>query len=415
MRRMIHTVIFLGLVLAAPAWGLNGSVSAVHTEGFSEGQLYDSGLILRFDHSLSLGNTELRGDGRLRWNTSGCAATAAGEDCDVDPLQFDWRELYLSRNIGDWQLSAGLQQVVWGRADSLRVVDVPNPLDLRDFLLPDFNESRMSSAMIRGTGPVGQWNLEALWLPYFKPTRLAAEGTPYDLRIDRDFRDSGLETQAAARPPRNGSRGELALRAATTRGPLDIDIVVFNGYNDDAVYVLEPTGFDAVGIRPVYRRHSLVGASAAYAFESGWVLRSEAAWSPDMPYSNLIDAETIRAATFLALIGLDYQWRDWLFSAQINDRKILSLRPEMGTPEHAAIVTFSATGNTHQGKMLHRIAWTVMPQYGDGNWLQWRTSWQFDDHWQVEGNFDLLNGRDSGFLGQFSARDRLRMELRYQF
>ncbi len=415
MRRMIHTGIFLGLAFATPAWALSGSISAVHTEGFSEGEIYDSGLIARFGHDMRLGNTELRGDGRLRWNTSGCAAAAADDDCDVDPLQFDWRELYLSRYIGDWQLSAGLQQVVWGRADSLRVVDVVNPLDLRDFLLPDFNESRMSSTMIRGTGTVGQWNLEVLWLPYFKPTRLAAEGTPYDLRIDRDFRDAGLETLAAARPSRDGSQSEFALRAGTTRGPLDIDIVVFNGYNDDAVYVLESTGPDTVGIRPVYRRHSLVGTSAAYAFESGWVLRSEAAWSPDMPYSNLTAAEPIRAVTFQALIGLDYQWRDWLISAQINDRKIRSLRPEMGTPEHAAIITFSATGSTHQGKMSHRVAWTMMPQYGDGNWLQWRTSWQFDDHWQIEGNLDVLNGRDSGFLGQFSTRDRLRMELRYQF
>lgn len=417
MRRLKSTMA-LGLAVAtaaSPLSAMDGTLSVIHTEGFSEGEIYDSAVALKLKHGMDIGGNQFRGEARLRWNSSRCAAAASSQMCDVDPLQFDWRELYVSRNFGDWELSAGLQQVVWGRADNLRVLDVINPLDLRDFLLPDFNESRMSSGMLRASGPVGNWELEALWLPAFKPTRLAAEGTPYDLGIDAGFAAAGLRPLRADRSARNDGRGEFAIRAATTRGRLDTDIIAFNGYNDDAAYVLDLDNAGAPAVRPTYRRHSLAGASIAVAFDSGWVLRGETTWSPDTPYSNLAGARPLRARTYNALLGLDYQWRDWLLTAQINDRAISGWRPEMGVPEHAAIATFSANGSTHEGRMSHRIAWTAMPQYGDGNWLQWRTSWQFDDVWQIEANLDLINGRDRGFLGQFRERDRLRLELRYQF
>jgi hypothetical protein len=415
MRRLIAALGLFVAISAQPALALDGTLSVVHTQGFSEGEIYDSGLAMRLAHSMDVSGNRLRAEARLRWNSSRCAAASSAETCDADPLQFDWRELYASRDIGDWELSAGLQQVVWGRADSLRVVDIVNPIDLRDFLLPDFTESRISSGMLRASGPVGNWNLEAIWLPAFKPTRLAPEGTPYDLGIDAGFRAAGLRMLPSERPERDGGSGEYALRAATTSGRLDSDFIAFNGYNDDAVYVLDFADPSAPGARPVYRRYSLVGASIAYAFDSGWVLRGETTWSPDAPYSNLAGTRPLRADTYNVLLGLDYQWRDWLFTAQVNDRAISGWRPEMGAPEHAAIVTFSASGSSHQGRMSHRIAWTAMPQYGDGNWLQWRTGWQFDDRWQVEANLDLINGRDRGFLGQFRERDRLRLELRHQF
>src|SRR5690606_39148405 len=136
------------------------------------------------------------------------------------------------------------------------------------------------------------------------------------------------------------------------------------------------------------------------------VLRGEAVWSPDMPYSNLAGPVPIRASTTCWLLGADYQWRDRLLSGQVSDRVIPAWRAEMGVPERAAVVTVSATGISHQGRMAHRFAWTVMPQQGDGQWLQWRSSWQFDDRWQIEATIDLLDGHHAGFFGQFRQRDR---------
>ncbi len=48
----------------------------------------------------------------------------------------DLRELYLTWAGDDWQWRLGQQQIAWGRGDYFRLVDVLNPLDLREFLLP---------------------------------------------------------------------------------------------------------------------------------------------------------------------------------------------------------------------------------------------------------------------------------------
>ena len=39
-------------------------------------------------------------------------------------------------------LSLGKQQVVWGKADGVFITDIVSPLNLTEFLLPDFDEIR---------------------------------------------------------------------------------------------------------------------------------------------------------------------------------------------------------------------------------------------------------------------------------
>ena len=48
--------------------------------------------------------------------------------------QQDWlRELYVDTNAADWDLRLGKQQVVWGTADGIKLLDMINPTDWREF------------------------------------------------------------------------------------------------------------------------------------------------------------------------------------------------------------------------------------------------------------------------------------------
>lgn len=401
--------------VALPAQAFNGSVSVVGSQGRG-GDAYERGVTVKIAHQASLGGgVQLRAEGRYRYNAAACDDRWSDATCDAYRSDADWRELYLSRDVGSWQLSAGLQQVVWGRADNLRVFDLVNPLDLRDFVLPDLGEYRIATPMVRALGTAGGWTVEALWQPYFTPHDYAASGSAYDLGLDARFAATGLATRDARRPRRDGSAGEAGLQLSTTRGSLDISLLGYTGYNDDPVYALELDDPAQPAVRGQFRRHATVGAGLAYAFDGGWVARGEATWSPDAPVSDLGGTAPRRAATANLLVGLDYQWRDWVLSAQASDRHIASWDAAMATTERAAVLSVSATGSSHAGRMSHRLAYTVMPQAGDGAWLQWRSAYQFDDHWQVEANLDLLDGADTGFFGQFRERDRLRLELRRQF
>ena len=48
--------------------------------------------------------------------------------------QQDWlRELYVDTKAGDWDLRVGKQQVVWGAVDGIKLLDMINPTDWREF------------------------------------------------------------------------------------------------------------------------------------------------------------------------------------------------------------------------------------------------------------------------------------------
>ena len=122
-------------------------------------------------------------------------------DRDLNELRFrefndhwDWlRELYLSATIptfkgrNELNLRIGRQQVVWGRTDLFRVLDVVNPIDFgRQNIYAEFEDSRIPQGMINAEyrlGPVAFFedlNFQLLYkFEDFRPHDLGQGGEPY--------------------------------------------------------------------------------------------------------------------------------------------------------------------------------------------------------------------------------------------
>ena len=60
-----------------------------------------------------------------------------------DFFQAELRELYLEIVYEDFDFRFGRQQVVWGESLGLRILDVINPQDFREFILDDFIDARI--------------------------------------------------------------------------------------------------------------------------------------------------------------------------------------------------------------------------------------------------------------------------------
>ena len=65
-----------------------------------------------------------------------------------DSLNLRLRELYLDLYFNNFDLRIGKQQVVWGKADGVFITDIVSPLNLTEFLLPDFDEIRTGIQII---------------------------------------------------------------------------------------------------------------------------------------------------------------------------------------------------------------------------------------------------------------------------
>ena len=60
-----------------------------------------------------------------------------------DTADAELREFYIDGHIGPAFVRLGKQQVVWGQADGLRVLDVVNPFSFREFIWPDPQDRRI--------------------------------------------------------------------------------------------------------------------------------------------------------------------------------------------------------------------------------------------------------------------------------
>ncbi len=123
-------------------------------------------------------------------------------DMDTDDLRFpdfndnlDFiRELYVEGSIptgstSEWFFRVGKQQVVWGRTDLFRVLDIVNPVDFsRHNIYDELEDIRIPQWIAtaeRRWGPVGAFddlNLQFVWnFDKFRPNALGQGGTPYSI------------------------------------------------------------------------------------------------------------------------------------------------------------------------------------------------------------------------------------------
>ena len=60
-----------------------------------------------------------------------------------DRTELELRELYLDADLGPALVRLGKQQIVWGEADGLKILDIVNPQSFLEFILPAFEDSRI--------------------------------------------------------------------------------------------------------------------------------------------------------------------------------------------------------------------------------------------------------------------------------
>jgi hypothetical protein len=400
-------------------WDASVSLNlAAHTEG-AEPDFTEKGSQFNLKFTQDHSDYTFTGEGRVRWNNA-YANSAYGEDArDAYEFSADWRELYLAKDIGGWNISVGLQQVVWGKADNLRVVDLINPLDYRDFVLPDLSDYRKPVLMLKGEYDLNNWSLQTLYIPFFEPNDFARHGSEYEYSTLDPERNTFLP---AVHPSRSFKNGEFGLQLARSFSGLDFNFFALHSWDDNPVYrqlyVLNDDQNFLVGLQPEYHRQMMLGASSAYSLGNGLVLRSEISIVPNNVYMLTaldVSGGLVEESTFNALIGIDYSWRDWLFSAQANDRYIDNWNSELNVTEHQPLVTFSATGQSFSGRLDTRIAFARFIEGKNEQLMQLKTTWKPNDSWAYSLGADWFSGIAGGVFGQFENKDRIWLKVLRNF
>lgn len=380
-----------------------------------------------------------RGLGRVLWDP---VARLVGDDPDFGQrpldrwqvggsreLEAELRELHVdwTRRIGPVRLDLrlGKQQVVWGQSFGLRVLDVVDAQDFREFILDEFVDARTPVWGARADLFAGDVSLQALVFPDFEPDALPDPESEFALDPALRGLLPALPAAPGAAPLAVVDDGErlhdwrasstgLGLRAGTVLGGVDLALLYFDRRDPRGVFRRRVVPLD-LGVGPplpvsVLRREHDRVRSLGFSFSAtrgDFTLWGEGAASTGRAYvvNDLADADgSVRRPDLEYALGLDWTgWQplflnvQWIHFVRFGgdahielerSRELVSLLLRFDLMAERVLPQLFVLVGLDEGETLIRPS------------LEWRAT----DRLALTVGADVFTGPREGLLGQYAQR-----------
>ncbi len=336
-------------------------------------------------------------------------------DADND-TDAELREFYVETAIGRSFLTLGKQQVVWGKADGLKVLDVVNPQEWREFILDDFDESRIPLWTVNAEIPINDVTLQLLWIPDQTYHAFAQRGDQYQftspLLVPQPPVGVDVIFSAEERPNNTLQDADWGARLSAFWNGWDLTFNYLYHYNDQPVLYRQlsmTTSEPVATITPRYERSHLIGTTFSNAF-GDLTLRGEVGYSLDRYIStnDAADSDGVVKTNELAyVIGLDwFGVSDTLLSMQLFQSRLDNATPGMLRDEQETTLTFLARHDFMNETLSTELLWIHNTDFDDGV-ARPRVTYQINDEITAGVGADIFYGDPDGLFGQFKKHDRV--------
>lgn len=327
------------------------------------------------------------------------------------------RELYVQGTVGPAWMRIGKQQVVWGQADGLKVLDVVNPQDFREFILPPFEDSRIPLWTVNTEIPVGPAQLQLLWIPDPTTDDVPPQGSIFAFTAPRFV---------GPRPPpgvpvyvEDTNRPDDAIRDSDVGARLsgfwkgwDLSANALWHYDDIPIpfRTIEVTAAGpSVRVQPGFERTTVLGGTASSAF-GNLTVRGEVAASLHrwIPVDDPADRDGVADTGDVGwVIGLDWWgFPETQLSVQLVQSYLTDHRSSMLRNALDSNFTLLARRQFRNETLTLETIWIHALQDGDGL-VRPRVEYAVRDDLQVWLGFDVFYGTRDGVFGEFDAADRI--------
>ena len=327
------------------------------------------------------------------------------------------REFYADVELGDHFLRVGKQQIVWGEADGLKVLDVVNPQSFREFILPEFDESRIPLWSTNLELAVGDESiLQLVWIPDQTYDDLPEPGAAFAFTspnlVPVAPRGSSVILTPVRRPRRLIQDSDVGLRYTTFIGGWQLSANYLYHYFDRPNFRRE-IGVTGVTIIPQYARTHLLGGTFNTAI-GDWVARGELGYSTKRRFltRNPCDADGVSASGELAyVLGIDYQgFTDTFLSAQVFQSVLMGRAAGVARNAVESTITLLAERKFRNETLTAEILEIHSLDDNDGV-VQARLSYLMRSHIELSIGYDRFYGRRTGLFGEFNGNDRLSLSI----
>jgi hypothetical protein len=337
-----------------------------------------------------------------------------------DHIDIELREAFIDTEIGNTFLRVGKQQIVWGQADGLKVLDVLNPQSFREFILDDFEDSRIPLWSVNAEIPIGDAFLQLVWIPDNTyddipetdatfaftsplivpeippgvPVTIAPLERPDDFIIDSDF---GAKLSAFV-------------------GGWDLSLNYAYHYFDQPV-TRRDISAAGITVQQGYERTHLLGGTFSNVF-GDFTIRGEIGYSSDRYFltDDITDRDgVIHTSEFSYVLGLDYQgWRDWFVSAQAFQSIVTNAGSGLVRDTKESTATLLTRRDFLNEALQAELLLIHSLNRGDGV-LQAAIKYDWRSNIRLKAGADIFYGTSIGLFGQFKEKDRISLGIEIGF
>ena len=329
----------------------------------------------------------------------------------------DLREAFVETSIGAFDLRAGRQVIVWGRADKLNPTD---SLSVRDYrlLTTDDEEQRLGLSTLSAA-----WNL--------------SEGSRVILVWQPEWRAPGLPipplgpgiTLNNQQP--SGAWRQWALKYDRSASGFDFSLSYFNGMSRTPDLELLSAGPSGVDLGLTFRRVQVLGADFASTW-GDWGLRGETAYTATQDPSG--SDPLVQNAGIFTVLGAERSLTDGLsISAQYLNRWVDDFNDitQGGDPSTRTLRVSQAINTQQQVRMNHgfslrpslklmnetlemELAWVGWLTTG-GQLLRPKITYAITDHFKAIAGAEIYSGPTDSFFGRLRDVSSAFAEIRATF
>ena len=313
-----------------------------------------------------------------------------------DHIDLELREFFLDHYAGDIFVRVGKQQIVWGQADGLRVLDVINPLSYREFILPDIEHRRIPLWSALAEIPVDSWTAQLVWVPDATVTESPLPGATYSL-IPDPFDEGRLQVNR----PDSMADSDFGLKLSSFQNGWDLSLnYLYHTIDDPLIRIDTPKQ----AVVADYNRSHLIGGTASKPFGDVTV-RSEVGVESKTRFQDSVTGQTTDTGIGSYVIGLDYSGlSDWFISSQFFQTYRFTGTGDDGSSKEQ-ITLLIRHESMNNSLMLEALS--IYDLNNEDSLIQLEAEYTASTNVVLRLAADLFFGDRSGTFGRFREESRL--------
>ena len=329
------------------------------------------------------------------------------------------RDFYVELRSANGLTRLGRQQIVWGRLDGIKVLDLVNPQDFREFILDDFADSRIPLWSVYFDYNLGNWRAELALVPDGTGHAIPGDGAWFELTAPR-FRYGAAPGQPGLpvitrQPGHSLDEAAAGLRLSRQFNNLELALVAYSGNDPEPLGRLASLN-GAPAVERFYERRDAFGFSLDLGLGPA-VLRAEYAWQPDRTFNSRSAGllETAVLDQHRGAIGLDIDGPLGIFfNVQYLVDTISAAPADLVQPDRDQLATLYLRRAFAYDTAVLAARW-YHSFTDDDDLAAISIEYDISDSTSIELAAQFFNGVQDGLFGQFSDRDRITVSLEHTF